>query len=48
MGKDYDPLAVLDARLRVRGVGRLRVADCSVMPLMNQGHSEFFSSPAAG
>ncbi|KAF4304074.1 putative gmc oxidoreductase protein [Botryosphaeria dothidea] len=45
MGMDDDPLAVLDKRLRVRGVERLRVADCSVMPLMNQGHTQM---PAYG
>ena len=32
MGRDDDPLAVVDARLRVRGCKRLRVADASVMP----------------
>ena len=32
MGPDEDPMAVLDARLRVRGVAGLRVADASVMP----------------
>lgn len=32
MGADDDPLAPLDARLRVKGVGDLRVADGSVMP----------------
>lgn len=32
MGPDSDNMAVLDARLRVRGVEGLRVADCSVMP----------------
>ena len=32
MGVDSDPLAVLDERLRVRGVAGLRVADCSVIP----------------
>jgi choline dehydrogenase-like flavoprotein len=36
MGKDDDPMAVLDAELRVRGVKGLRVADTSVMPLLNQ------------
>ncbi|PQE24959.1 GMC oxidoreductase protein [Rutstroemia sp. NJR-2017a WRK4] len=40
MGKPTDPLAVLDAELRVRGVKGLRVADTSVMPLLNQGHTQ--------
>ena len=40
MGSPHDPLAVLDERLRVRGVEGLRVADVSVMPLLNQGHTQ--------
>ncbi len=32
MGAESDPLAVLDAACRVRGVGGLRVVDASVMP----------------
>jgi choline dehydrogenase len=32
MGPDHDALAVLDAKLQVRGVAGLRVADASVMP----------------
>ena len=32
MGADGDPLAVLDAACRVRGVEGLRVADASIMP----------------
>jgi choline dehydrogenase len=33
MGGDADPTAVLDARLHVRGIAGLRVADCSVLPV---------------
>lgn len=40
MGTDDDPMAVLDPELRVRGVKGLRVADTSVMPLLNQGHTQ--------
>lgn len=32
MGRDDDPMAVVDARLRVRGVQGLRVIDCSIIP----------------
>lgn len=32
MGADDDPMAVCDSRLRVRGVGGLRVVDASVFP----------------
>jgi choline dehydrogenase len=34
MGAADDPLAVVDPGLRVRGVGRLRVADASIFPAM--------------
>jgi choline dehydrogenase len=34
-----DAMAVLDARLRVRGVARLRVVDCSAMPTLVSGNT---------
>jgi choline dehydrogenase len=34
-----DPLAVVDARLRVHGVAGLRVIDCSVMPTLVSGNT---------
>jgi choline dehydrogenase len=39
MGIDSDPLAVLDGRLRVRGVEGLRVIDASAMPLITSGNT---------
>ncbi len=33
------PHAVLDERLRVRGIAGLRVADCSVMPTIVRGNT---------
>ncbi|MBU3900797.1 MAG: GMC family oxidoreductase N-terminal domain-containing protein [Gammaproteobacteria bacterium] len=44
MGADDDPLAVLDARLRVRGahgglIAGLRVVDAGVMPLITSGNT---------
>jgi choline dehydrogenase len=39
MGLDHDPHAVVDARLRVRGVKALRVVDCSVMPTPISGNT---------
>nr|CAD7419158.1 unnamed protein product [Timema poppensis] len=38
MGPDSDPYAVLDSRLRVRGVQGLRVADASIMPDIVSGN----------
>jgi choline dehydrogenase-like flavoprotein len=39
MGRDDDPLAVVDARLRVIGLERLRVIDASVMPTITSGNT---------
>jgi choline dehydrogenase-like flavoprotein len=39
MGTKTDPLAVLDERLRVRGVERLRVIDASAMPRITSGNT---------
>lgn len=38
-------MAVLDNKLRVRGVANLRVADCSIMPTLHGGHTQM---PAYG
>lgn len=40
MGKSDDANAVLDSRLRVRGVRNLRVADVSSVPKVNNGHTQ--------
>ncbi len=34
-----DPMAVVDARLRVRGIAGLRVADASIMPTLTSGNT---------
>ncbi|MCK2184269.1 GMC family oxidoreductase [Halomonas getboli] len=39
MGRDDDPLAVVDSRLRVRGVDGLRVVDAGVMPTITSGNT---------
>ncbi|HTJ01464.1 MAG TPA: GMC oxidoreductase, partial [Methylovirgula sp.] len=39
MGIDSDPSAVLDTRLRVRGLAALRVADASAMPAITSGNT---------
>jgi choline dehydrogenase len=39
MGRDSDPLAVVDERLRVLGVERLHVVDASVMPTITSGNT---------
>jgi choline dehydrogenase-like flavoprotein len=40
MGSEGDAMAVLGARLRVRGVKGLRVADVSVVPRVDNGHRQ--------
>jgi len=40
MGKPDDPMAVLDEKLRVKGVRGLRVADASIMPALHGGHTQ--------
>lgn len=39
MGPSGDPMAVLDSRIRVRGVEGLRVCDLSAMPNINAGNT---------
>ena len=38
MGREDDPMAVLDSECRVRGVDRLRVVDSSVFPMITNGN----------
>ena len=39
MGREDDPLAVVDSHLRVRGVAGLRVVDAGVMPTITSGNT---------
>ncbi|XP_038113309.1 glucose dehydrogenase [FAD, quinone] [Culex quinquefasciatus] len=42
MGNDSDPSAVVDERLRVRGLRKLRVVDASVIPVSPLGHTSAY------
>ena len=60
MGPPGDMMAVLDSRMRVRGIDGLRVCDLSAMPNINAGNTaapammlgsrcaEFMLAPQAG
>jgi choline dehydrogenase len=39
MGRDDDPMAVLDSQMRVRGVAGLRVVDAGAMPRITSGNT---------
>jgi len=39
MGRDDDPMAVLDSQLRVRGIDGLRVVDAGAMPTITSGNT---------
>jgi choline dehydrogenase len=39
MGRDNDPMAVLDSHCRVRGVNGLRVVDAGAMPTITSGNT---------
>jgi choline dehydrogenase-like flavoprotein len=39
MGREGDPMMVVDERLRVAGLQRLRVIDASVMPTITSGNT---------
>ncbi|CAN7951443.1 unnamed protein product [Ixodes pacificus] len=39
MGQPWDPTTVVDPRLRVKGVGGLRVIDASIMPVIVSGNT---------
>ena len=40
MAPSTDPMSVVDHTLRVRNVKGLRVADVSILPILNSGHTQ--------
>lgn len=40
MAPENDPMGVVDHRLRLRHVNGLRVADVSILPILNSGHTQ--------
>lgn len=48
MGPDTDPMAVVDSKLRVKGVQGLRVADGSIMPTVVSGNTNSCSNMIGG
>jgi choline dehydrogenase len=47
MGRDSDPLAVVDSQLRVKGVQNLRVVDASIMPFNTNSPTLMIAEKAA-
>ncbi|CAF1509342.1 unnamed protein product [Rotaria sp. Silwood1] len=43
MAPDSDPMGVVDSCLRVRNVKGLRVADISILPILNNGHPQMLA-----
>ena len=39
MGPDTDQMAVVDERLKARGLAGLRIADASIMPAITSGNT---------
>lgn len=39
MGRHDDPMAVVDSRLRVKGIAGLRVVDAGIMPTITSGNT---------
>ena len=39
MAPKEDPMGCVDAQLQVYGVKKLRVADCSILPYLPNGHT---------